>query len=86
MPHRFSIGAILFERQLWQEMGYFKIPYGGAILGVDEVQFCHHCFNSAQHVVVSNNTFAGHWSFGPQSEIMAAQAGTLLPQLVPAEP
>ena len=81
VPHRFSIGAILFTRSFWQKMGHFKVPYGGAVLGVDEVQFCHHCFNSAQHLIVANNVFAGHWSFGPQAEVMNEHSKHLLPHL-----
>ena len=86
VPHRFSIGAILFQRALWERMGHFKVPYGGAILGIDESQLCHHCFNSANQLIVANNVFAGHWSFGPQAPIMNEQVQHILPALALSKP
>ena len=66
---RFSIGAILFTRKIWQDMHYFKVsPTVG--MGVDEVQICEYCVTNSKAMVISENTCVGHLSFGPQNEGM----------------
>lgn len=66
---RFSIGAILFSRQLWQDMHYFKVGVTKG-MGVDEVQICEFCVTNSKAMVISENTCAGHLSFGPQNSEM----------------
>lgn len=63
---RFSIGAILYTRQLWRDMHYFKVGVTKA-MGVDEVQICEFCLTNSKAMVISENTCAGHLSFGPQN-------------------
>lgn len=66
---RFSIGAILYTRQLWEDMHYFKVgPTAG--MGVDEVQICEYCITNSKAMVIAENTCAGHLSFGSQNEDM----------------
>ena len=67
---RFSIGAILFERRLWRDMGYFKISGNGADMGADEGQICQHCCCNSRPIMVSENIVVGHLSFGKQNEEM----------------
>ena len=66
---RFSIGAILYTRQLWKDMHYFKVGVTKG-MGVDEVQICEFCITNSKAMVVSENTCAGHLSFGPQNNMM----------------
>ena len=64
---RFSIGAILFKRELWEEMGYFKVCKNGCGLGDDEAQLCSFCVLNSMPIMVSENVVAGHLSFGKQN-------------------
>lgn len=68
-PIRFSIGAILFKRSLWKDMGYFIVKRGSC-MGLDEEQVCAFCMNSSRAIIVSNNSVVGHLSFGTQNEEM----------------
>ena len=68
-PIRFSIGAILFERKIWKDMGYFHVGKGNA-MGADEVQLCEYCMIQSRPIVITNNTVVGHLSFGKQNEDM----------------
>lgn len=69
-PNVFSIGAILFERQLWEEMEYFPVKPNGNSLGQDEVKLCTYCHAHSRPIMVSMNLAAGHLSFRPQNETM----------------
>ncbi|MBR9859760.1 hypothetical protein GYB22_03245 [bacterium] len=64
-PHRFSIGAFLFKRSLWEDLNYFKHGPDG-YLGIEEIQLAEHCAAESLHVVVSDEILVGHFSFGPQ--------------------
>ena len=63
---RFSIGAILYTRQLWKDMHYFKVGVTTG-MAVDEVQICKFCVANSKAMVIAENTCAGHLSFGPQN-------------------
>lgn len=69
-PIRFSIGAIMFERSLWINMGYFNVDFKGSGLGEDEVQICSYCNLHSRPLMVSENVLVGHLSFGPQNKEM----------------
>ena len=69
-PIRFSIGAILFERELWEKMGYFRRLKGTNSLGVDEADLCNYCCSMSRPLMVSENIVVGHLSFGPQNQAM----------------
>ncbi len=64
-PHRFSIGAILFHRSLWEDIDYLETGREGQ-LGLDERQLAEYCSNNSKLVAVSEEILAGHFSFGPQ--------------------
>lgn len=68
-PIRFSIGAILFERSLWEDMHYFSVNMRYPI-GTDEEDICAWCVNSSHPMMVSENLIVGHFSFGPQNAAM----------------
>lgn len=68
-PIRFSIGAILFSRALWNNMKYFKVKMGSC-MGLDEEQICCFCISNSKAMIVSNNSVVGHLSFGTQNETM----------------
>lgn len=70
VPHRFSIGAILLERELWEAIGGFTVPLRGAGLGMDEEFLCKSCVNLSRVMIVIHNVFAGHFSFFPQEASM----------------
>ena len=66
---RFSIGAILFSREIWENMGRFKVGLG-TNKGQDEVQLCKYCMIESKAIIISENTVAGHFSYGPQTNAM----------------
>lgn len=70
VPHRFSIGVILFRRALWADMGGFLAMFVGPGIGADEAHLCMHCVDNSQIVAVLDNALAGHWCFGPQEAAM----------------
>ena len=69
-PIRFSIGAVLFERSLWEDMNYFRVVKGTNSLGVDEADMCNFCCFNSRQLMVTENTVVGHLSFGPQNDEM----------------
>ena len=71
VPIRFSIGAILFKRDLWEAMGGFKVNDRRSVeLGNDEVNICTYCLIGSRPIIVSENVVVGHFSFGPQNKEM----------------
>lgn len=68
-PHRFSIGAILLDRSVWQELGGFAVGPEG-ILGYEESELCKWCMENSRAIVVSHASLVGHFSFFPQYEHM----------------
>ena len=68
-PIRFSIGAILFSREIWEQMGRFHVGLG-TDMGLDEEQFCKFCTIKSNVMVISENTVVGHFSYGPQTKEM----------------
>lgn len=69
--HRFSIGCMLIKRNIWEEMGGFRIASEG-VLGVDEEFLCKWCMNTARAIVIAEQAFAGHFAYGLQTESMKA--------------
>lgn len=69
-PYRFSIGAILFERKLWEDMGCFSVDSNGAGMGVDEEEIDRYCFMNSKVIMISENIVVGHLSFGKQNSVM----------------
>jgi hypothetical protein len=71
-PIRFSIGAILFKRQTWMDMGRFIVvddkEWTG--MGADEAQLCSLAMEKSLAIIVNENTVVGHLSFGKQNETM----------------
>lgn len=72
VPHRFSIGAIFFERAFWQEIGGFRTSMVDGELGVEEEDLCCKCVALSRPMCVVHTTFAGHFAFGPQESGMRA--------------
>jgi hypothetical protein len=68
-PIRFSIGAILFTRDLWEKMEFFDVDKTSGI-GRDEFQICSLAMSFSRAIIVSENTVAGHLSFGLQNDEM----------------
>lgn len=69
-PIRFSIGAVLFKRSLWEEMRYFSVNRWNAGMGKDEEKICLHCCLKSRPVMVSENIVVGHLSFTEQNAVM----------------
>ena len=78
VPHRFSIGAILFERDLWEGMNGFKRLQRSPGLGEDEQHICVECLSRSRIMAVLQNVYAGHFAFGPQQPAMEAAFGSRL--------
>lgn len=71
VPVKFSIGAILFDRSMWETIGYFKFPSKKApFMGGDESQICSECVLQGRPFIVSKNAVVGHLSFGKQNQAM----------------
>ncbi len=66
---RFSIGAILFSRNLWEDMGRFEVGIGNN-MGRDEIQLCNYLLADSRAIIVSENTIVGHFAFGKQTMAM----------------
>lgn len=71
MTIRFSIGCILFSRQLWQDMHMFPAGHGSA-MGIDEEHIDAQCILLSQAMILDKNALAGHLSFGKQNQPMKA--------------
>jgi hypothetical protein len=82
VPHRFSIGAILFEREFWEAVGGLRNPLIGSGLGLDEEYLCKDCVEMSRPMFVIHNLFAGHFSFGPQEAFMKDYLHEIYPQLL----
>lgn len=68
-PVRLSIGAILFERQLWIDMGLFPVR-PGSCMGLDETHLCSYCMVHSKAIVICERIAAGHFGFGAQNQGM----------------
>lgn len=66
---RYSIGFILFHRDLWEEMNGFTVT-GDTDLGIDEEDICKFCMIHSCAIAVNENTVVGHFSFRQQTEEM----------------
>ena len=84
VPHRFSIGAFVMERDLWELIGGFIVHARGG-LGHEERQLCQECTDHSRVPVVLHDVFAGHFSFGPQEAGMRAMLPELGPELLPRQ-
>ena len=67
---RFSIGAILFERKLIEDMGYFAVERATTGMAQDEIELCSFCCLKSRPIIVTENVVVGHFSFGPQTKDM----------------
>jgi len=86
VPHRFSIAALLFERDLWEWMGGFRVSLRSSVLGEDEKYLCMTCTERSRVICVAHNVFAGHLGFGPQEAALKAALPGLRPGLELAPP
>lgn len=68
---RFSIGFIMFSRNLWKAMGGWQLPPPNSPgMGLDEDQICRVCVALSLAMVVAENAVVGHLSFGQQNAAM----------------
>lgn len=65
-PVRYSIGAILFTRDAWDEFGHFPITFVGGEygLGDDEEHICHYACFTGRAMIVNENVVVGHLGYG----------------------
>lgn len=70
IPHRFSIGALAFERSFWEEMNGFHAHRIEGHIGYCEEIFCEHCTNVSRPGIVAQKAYAGHFSFYKQNKSM----------------
>jgi hypothetical protein len=80
IPHRFSIGAILFERGLWDRMRAFRRTARSPGLGDDEAHLCSSCVDFSRVMTLVHNVYAGHFGFGAQEPRMRAAFESRLPE------
>lgn len=73
---RFSIGMVLFKRDVWQNMGQFPytpddpVEYKRIGLGEDEKALCSYCMMKARPMFICNDVLVGHLSYGPTTKEM----------------
>ena len=68
---RFSIGLILYSRNLWKAMDGWKLPRpGNNGGGLDEEQICQFCALNSLGMIVAENAVVGHLSFLQQNAAM----------------
>ena len=60
---RFSIGAIMFDRELWEDMGGFKRDRY-LCDGRDEEEITSYCVLRSKAMVVAEDALVGHYCFG----------------------
>lgn len=83
VPHKFSIGAILFERSFWASIGGFLVRPPAGALGVDETQMCRRCIDLSRVMAVAHDVFAGHFSFGAQEAFMREHVEEIRSHVLP---
>jgi len=66
-PQRYSIGAMLISREVWEKMGYFKVGKIGQ-LGFEEEELCKYLLDNAYFICCCTDTFVGHLGYGRQKE------------------
>ncbi len=66
-PHRYCIGAFLFERQVWNDMGYFTVGCN-VTLGLEEADFCAYCCKNMLGIAVAEDIMVGHLGFNIQKK------------------
>ena len=69
-PNLFSIGAILFRRDFWQKMNMFPVSLVGTDMGLDEYRMNAQAFCDFNSVVIAMRSVVGHFSYGPQTQVM----------------
>lgn len=71
-PVRYSIGAILFTRDSWEEFGKFPLTFVGSEFGLgdDEEHICHYACFTGRAMVICENVVVGHLGYGPQTSEM----------------
>jgi hypothetical protein len=69
-PHRFSIGAIMLPRSVWQIMGKFPAEHKDGLIGSDEEHICKFCMDKSYAIVIAEGAFCAHFGFGPQTSHM----------------
>lgn len=73
---RFSIGLVLFTREVWLNMGKFPVDLENSVeykrigLGEDEKALCGYCFMKAYPMFIDETVLVGHLSYGPQTKAM----------------
>lgn len=75
-PNRFSIGAFLISRTTFDSLNGFSVACP-AQLGLEEETLAHFAISNSKPIIVSEHTFAGHFSFGPQERLMKAKLNKL---------
>ncbi|MGP1586948.1 MAG: hypothetical protein ACTTHG_01245 [Treponemataceae bacterium] len=68
-PIRFSIGAIYFEKELLDCVGWFPVTKGNG-MGTDEIFLCNLATTQSKAMIISETCVVGHLSFGKQNEEM----------------
>ena len=66
-PHRYCIGAILFTRDIWEEMEYFTVGCN-VTLGLEEADFCAFCCKNMYGIIVAEDILVGHLGFNVQKQ------------------
>lgn len=80
---RFSIGAILIERDFLEEIGGFKVAPQGGEMGYEEHFLCMECLALRRPIIYFQNVFAGHFSYLTQLIAMVEIFPELSPLLLP---
>lgn len=75
-PIKVNIGFILFKREIWEQMGQFRLPTinerrtNPVGMALDENQLCSFCFLQYKAILIAQKCAVGHLGFSKQSKIM----------------
>jgi len=89
VPHRLNIGAILYERELWETLGGLRVSFPARIrtgLGDDEAYLCSSAISHSRVACVLHNVFAAHFGFAPQYLAMRRAFPAMQARLSSADP
>ena len=77
---KFSIGAILLERDFLDSIGGFRSTWRQRMLGIDESFLCAACVERSRPMIVLKDVLAGHFSFYTQEKAMLVALPALAAQ------
>ena len=64
---RFSVGAVMFDRKFWEDLGYFDVRFIGG-MALEEEQMNAYCINNMRSIIIAEDVLVGHLGFYRQKD------------------